>query len=407
MKRLFRIGFSTFIQSIIPILSWFLLGLTLDASLVNIFSITYPMQFIASIIKEIFGTGANIKQEKENNKNAVSSGIILGIVVGGIVFALFCIFSEQYLTFMSMDIATYKIFTIYSFLQIYISMVFQIIIEKFYFEDKDKKALIYTIIFNILNLVSLIGVSLITKRQLIVAITTLCILATFTLVLFALNIGKFKLDFNILTNIKYESDGIVAYIFMFVSYFFGYSTIFSFGAEYITAINFISLISDPQWDAYESMTIVAKIDIVHNNYNIKRHLKNGLIYASTLVLSVIILFFSLFNFYDVNFKIGLYFLLFQLTDLFICLPCYIVAPYIQLQHSYIKNTTNDIICYITRALLSVFLPTPYCCDIGQLSVSVISIIFYIIIFAKYYKINKDGTIEDKPRKINDQNKSNN
>ncbi len=141
MKRLLRIGFNTFIQSIIPILSWFLLGFTLDANLVNIFSITYPVQFISNIIKEIFGTGANIKQEKENNKNAVYSGMFMSVIVGAIVFGLFCGFSDKYLEFMSLDVATYQTFTIYSFLQIYITMIFLIIVENCILKKKTKSLL--------------------------------------------------------------------------------------------------------------------------------------------------------------------------------------------------------------------------------------------------------------------------
>ena len=71
MKRLFRIGSGLFIYSIIPILSWIVLSYVLgDNRISNVFSITYAIQFIWSILKYLFGSGANIRKEKENNKNS-------------------------------------------------------------------------------------------------------------------------------------------------------------------------------------------------------------------------------------------------------------------------------------------------------------------------------------------------
>ncbi len=44
MKRLFRVSFDILITSIVPIISWFLLGIILDNHLINVFSLTYPLQ---------------------------------------------------------------------------------------------------------------------------------------------------------------------------------------------------------------------------------------------------------------------------------------------------------------------------------------------------------------------------
>ena len=68
MKRLLRISFDLSLLSFIPIISWFLLGIIVDKNLINIFTLTYPLQFIYYIIKSIFSTGANISKEKDKNK---------------------------------------------------------------------------------------------------------------------------------------------------------------------------------------------------------------------------------------------------------------------------------------------------------------------------------------------------
>ena len=97
MKRLLKIGFDLSLLSFIPIISWFLLGIIVDKNLINIFTLTYPLQFIYYILKSIFSTGANINKEKDNNQNeekgckkcsktSVISMILLTFTFSGIIF---------------------------------------------------------------------------------------------------------------------------------------------------------------------------------------------------------------------------------------------------------------------------------------------------------------------------------
>ena len=86
MKRLLKISFNSAFFSFIPILSWFVLSLIVDKSLINVFTLTYPLQFIFLMIKSIFATGANISKEKDKNEFSVMSGIVLGIIVGLFIF---------------------------------------------------------------------------------------------------------------------------------------------------------------------------------------------------------------------------------------------------------------------------------------------------------------------------------
>ena len=123
MKRLLRIGFDLSLLSFIPILSWFLLGITVDKNLINIFTLTYPLQFIYYILKSVFSTGANISKEKDKNENAVMSGLLIGSIVSTIIFAIVILNIEKYISFMNMDITTYKTFAIYSVINIYMLRV--------------------------------------------------------------------------------------------------------------------------------------------------------------------------------------------------------------------------------------------------------------------------------------------
>ena len=113
MKKLLRIGFDLSLLSFVPILSWFLLGIIVDKNLINIFTLTYPLQFISYIIKSVFSTGANISQEKDKDENAVMSGLLLGTVISFFIFALILFNIDNYISFMNMDVKIYKTFAIY------------------------------------------------------------------------------------------------------------------------------------------------------------------------------------------------------------------------------------------------------------------------------------------------------
>ena len=85
MKRLLKISLDNLLLSFTPILSWLLLGIIIDKSLINIFTLIYPIQFICIILKNIFSNGANISREKDKNQNAVMSGLVIGGIISAIV----------------------------------------------------------------------------------------------------------------------------------------------------------------------------------------------------------------------------------------------------------------------------------------------------------------------------------
>ena len=198
MNRLLRISFNTAFLSLIPILSWFVIGILIDKNLTNVFTLTYPLQFVWLLLKSIFGTGANICKEKEKNENAVGSGMTLGSIIGLGIFGFVALNIESYISFMNMDIATYKEFALYSVIQLYIQLVFSFILEKLYFEDKNKLANKYCILFNMLNFITLIISSLLFSSKMAIVITTLLVIFLYLIFLIAKTYQKFKLEIHII-----------------------------------------------------------------------------------------------------------------------------------------------------------------------------------------------------------------
>lgn len=396
MKRLLRISFDLSLLSFIPIILWFLLGIIVDKNLINIFTLTYPLQFIYYIFRSVFSTGANISKEKDKNKDAVMSGLVIGSIISLITFLLILLNINEYINFMNMDVNIYKTFVIYSVIEIFISLEFAFILNKLYYEGQNKLANKYSIMFNLLNLVLLVGTSLITKNQSVIVITTLIPLFLFTLYIIIKNSDKFKLKLNIPKCIKYDSVELFNNIGFLLIFLFGLSNAINFGEKYTLALTFVALITDTQWDTAEAIVTAATIDISKNNFNYKEHRCNAYKLLSILFLTSLIMFSLLYRFYDLDFKITMIYFSFEIVN-FLIYPIYrIKTCYLQLEWSSFKTTGNKIISLFLRMILSLT-KTPFCTGIGQACSSVYQFITVSIFFKLNFKVDKKGNIIRKNR----------
>ena len=382
MKRLLRISFDLSLLSFIPIISWFLLGIIVDKNLINIFTLTYPLQFIYYIFKSIFSTGANVSKEKDNNKDAVMSGLFIGSILATIIFTLIALNVDNYINFMNMDVSIYRTFTIYSIFEIYISLEFAIILNKLYYEGKNELANKYSIVFNLLNFVLLIGTSLITKNQTIIVLATLIPLMIFTI---------FKLKLNLFKCIKYDSVELFENIAFLLIFLFGLSNALVFGEKYALALTFVALITDTQWDTVNAIVTAATIDISKNNFNYKYHRNNAYKLLGILFLTSLFMFVCLYGFYDLDFKITMIYFGFEIVN-FMIYPIYrIKTCYLQLEWSSFKTTSNKVVASILRMMMSL-LKTPFCTGIGQVSSSIYQFITVSLFFKLNYKVDRQGEV---------------
>lgn len=391
MNRLLRISLNLAFFSFIPILSWFALGIIVDSNLTNVFTLTYPLQFVWAMLKAVFGTGANISKEKDKNENAVLSGMTLGILVGIIVFGVVLFNIESYIKFMSMDVAIYKEFAMYSVVMLFMQLVFSLVLEKLYFENNNRLANIYCITFNILNFVTLVISALIFEDKMTIVITTLLVAFIYVLSVTIKSYKRFKFDCNVLKFIKYDSVEIFNNFSFFLIYFFGLSNALSFGEEYAIAITFVALITDTQWDAMSAISTVAKIDISKNEFNYKEHRSNAYKLLIVLMLTILLMFMTLYNLYNLNLKYTLIYLFFEIFN-FIIYPVYkIKTCYLQLEYSAIKTTANKIFTNVLRMFVSL-LKTPFCTGIGQVCSGIYQFITINFMFHKNFVLDDNGNV---------------
>lgn len=402
MKRLLRIAFNSAIFSFIPILSWFCLGLIVDKNLANIFTLTYPLQFIWLLLKSIFGTGSNISKQIDQDENAVLSGMTSGTIIGFIVFGLFALNLKSYIKFMNLDYEIYKEFALYSVIQLYIQLLFAFVLEKLYFEGKEKKANKYCIQLNLLNFVVLILSAIFIKNKISIIIITLLSIFIYTLAILIKQYRKFKLEIHIIKYIRYESVEIANNLLFFLIYLFGLSNALEYGEKYTVALNFVALITDTQWDSFDAITTVAKIDISKNKFNYTEHRNNAYRLLGFLAFTTFIMLLISYRFYELDLIITFIYLSFEMAN-FILYPIYTLKTcYLQLGKLAKNITTNKITAGVIRFFISL-IKTPYCTGIGQITSTLYQVITVNSMFYKNYEIDKKGNVIEKINTIRSKN----
>lgn len=387
MKRLLRIGFDIFITSFTPIITWFLIGIIINKDLINVFSLTYPLQCLMGIIISIFGVGANVSGIRDKNKNSANNGILYGIIISIILFGLIALNSKHYINFMNMNEDIYLIFCTYSILQILLQTVLYLILTKLYYLELNKKANKISILFNIINFITLIGIAFVTKNQLLTSIITLFILAIFDIILFVKSIDKIDFKLNLKNCFKYDSVSCSMNFMYFIIYLFGLSNSFSFGEKYVVAITFATLITDIQWDVSAAVKNVAKIDIVKEKFDYIEHFKNAIKFTLLLIISVILMGLIIYPIYNPNLLIVCIFIFLHIIDFAMTPFKNIKMCYLEIEYSPTKTTINTIIAYIIRTVISL-LPTPFCTIMGQICSSVYELIYAKVTYKKIKKIAK-------------------
>lgn len=391
MKRLLKICLDTSLLSFIPIVSWFLLGLILDSNLINVFTLTYPIQFVFYIFKSIFSTGANICQEKEKNKNAVMSGFVIGSIFAFLFFAILACNIDSYITFMNMDVTIYHNFATYSVLQVYIQLIFQFVLTKLYYEEKNDLANRYSILFNGINFFVLIACSLFFNNQVLIVTITLIAIGLFTCFITIKHMDRFHLHFNFLSFIKYDSVELVNNMFFFLIFLFGLSNAVVFGENYTLALTFVALITDCQWDTFDAIVVVAQIDISQGEFYMKEHLRNAYKLLQLLLLSTILMGAILIPFFRVELNLVIIYFMFELLN-FTIYPIYrIKTCFLQLEYSSGKVTTNKVFANIMRMLCS-FLATPFCTAIGQVLSSLSQFFILNQMFSQHFEFDETGLL---------------
>ena len=377
MRRLLQISLDTLLSSFMPIITWMLLGFILSKEISNVFSLTYPLQFVYLLFVSIFGIGPNITEKKLQKENVVMSNLLLGTIVVGI-FTLFLVFYiDQYISFMSMDPIIYHNYGIYAVFSIYFNFIIQIFSQKLYYENRNNSANKMNIIYHIFSFLSIIIFSLIFQNEMLAITISLMMqfLIICSIFLHYFHLAKGNVCF--VQNVKYTSFGILSNISMFLIYAIGLGNSFSYGEKYLTAINFEALTTDAQWDALSSIDTASRIDFAKDQFDYKKSLKNsyqllGLLIGSTLLMNII-----LYMYYTPDISILLIILSIQIFDMLITPLKALRMSYLQVNMNSKKINLYYLFSKLGRFLCS-FIPSAFCTYIGQVFSGLYLLIFSFI-----------------------------
>jgi hypothetical protein len=392
MKQLFKISFDLALNSLSPIVSWFVLSLILDSRLINIFSITYPIQFLWLLLRDIFATGANISGVKDKNPHAANSGILLGAVVSGVIFGGLALNIDHFIRLMNADPVIYHDFSIYIVLQLWIQLVVTLVIEKLYYRDENSRANKISFSFNLLNFAVLIGSALIFKQNIAIITTTLVVGGLFAIIISAKELKKFRFKLNILRAMKYNSMDILENIILFFVYLFGVGHAFGYGEDYALAITFAALVTDIQWDVATAIQIKAKIDIAKKRMNFKKSFREAYVLLAVLILTSVVAFLGMKNFYELNIKLAIIYTGIEYYA-YLMFPQYrLKMDFLQLEFSPMKTTFVKLSAMILRLVIVILLGpiTPFALMIGQVSAQMYQVIMINWIFHRRYHILNNG-----------------
>ena len=393
MKRLLQISFNTLLNSLLPIIMWILLGKIVDSNLVHIFTITYSFQFVTLFVY-IFGKGANITFEKDQQNEIVDNNIFLGTILSFIVTLIFCLYVDQYIAFLNLDPSLYHTYTIYAFILMFFQAVLRIICEKLYFKNENKTANELTLLFNIINLLSIVILSLLLTVDWVTILVTLVLDAILIIILLVKYIDSLSFKFLIRKNINYVSGDLLDSLGFFIIYIIGQRTTFEFGNLYLIAMNFTTLITDMQWDVSYVINSAATIDASKNKLNYKQSITNARKLTILLLFSIFVMGAILYSSYKPSLWITALFLGTQIIDLCFSPKIWIRQQFIHINYSAEKNAFHRKIYALIRIIFS-FIPTPFCTYLGQLVALFYEILVYDIYYnKKFYIKNNYLSIKD-------------
>ena len=391
MKQLIRISFDTLVNSVFFILFCIVLTVLVDDNILSIFTLTYPIQLLPSILKTVFATGPNILKEKHGRDDDVFSALTVGIIITVLIFFILLLNIDNYINFMNGNYIDKKELVSFFIIEIFFQTILGYILTIFYYKSDNELANKVSLSFNLINLIVIILAALIFDNNILIILTTTILMSVYLIILLFKVYKKFIFKFNILEWIKYDLVSLVDDSLLLVGYLFSLSSAMIYGEQYSAALAFSSLITDIQWDISYSISTVAKINISKKKFNYKEHLKNSYKLIAILILSIFVMFIIAYPIYKPDLLITFSYLIFHIID-FIIYPVYKTKTcYLQFEYSIIKTNINNLINKVIRVLLSL-LVTPYATVIAQLCSSLYQYFSMNILFLKHYKINNKGNV---------------
>lgn len=399
MGKLVKIGITNSIGSIMPILMWYLIGITYGSEFQNMFTLTYAFQFIYLLLFNIFVNGS-IKYQKKENNSQDNSYCISGIMIGAIIFTLIIVVVQvnlqSVLNYYEIEYNTYKemyIFGIVNLLLDYLLLSFKTILQ---YSENNKGAFNITLVYYLSKIINIFIIRLFTTgiKQFCLAHITLSALIITLIVVKNREIFKaFKFKTNILNYMKYSLKDIPSSIGMLIIYGLGISKVTTNSSVFLASYNAVAMSTDTQWDILSSsIDTNTSIKVLNNEYekNKKKLFVGSIAYSILLMISSIIIMLLLYITSD-NLSIDVMFTMFLIECSWF--PIYAIR-YTMMSWLSIENPCKEIVIistsnYILRTFASMTLTSNYALSIGVMISAIYANTLDIILYFRKHKTNSN------------------
>ncbi len=422
--RLLKLDITTFLTSLAPILSLYILGGFINKEIIGVFGFTYAFQFLWCM----FSRGLNhpiflyafkdVKSDKNRTMSIVFSGCCIFALIELIAYTLFMFNAKQFLFLLKVPnelIDICYIYTIYAIaaigLQLFDFMVFSFYEYTGRLEQNNKLGFLYALIrvggallYVFLNKSMTLNFPL----QLCILILPLLSFSLIMLLKVLHEMMQYQLHFTweFLKAFKYGIRDILKGILNSIGNFIGTKNINLAGTATTTSNSngstafqyaFITTVTDVQWDCACEESALVSLDIAsepikYNNIsqiNDKR-LLNILkldIIAGYIVLSIIFILafviLGILNFFLTITDYMLLNMLFDILGMIIDTPYYAMSSFLNSLGRYKELSIISIIAVTIRIFAS-SIRSIYAVNIGMLTSACIQIILTISLFL-YYK----------------------
>lgn len=398
LKNLFKIAATDCLQSLIPILAWYLVGIIYqDSDYFNIFTLTYYFQFVYSTIYSMFINGS-IKYAKKNNKpmDLGYCAIIEGSFVMVVTIIIASCNVENLLNYFSVGLK-YKPFYIMSLVFLTLDMISCGTAKVMQYQDNDAEAFKLTIRYQIIKCISIVVARLfyfINKNVFNINVTvtiTIILLTTYVLIQTRKHFKITHIYINCLQGWKIEFPELVSEISMFIIYFFGIQKSVSSSAVFLAAYNMAAMCTDTQWDILSSAIDTNTTKEVCNksyNKNKKSIYIASIIYANTLLLSSILMLFIGRTLFEFSLIDSLTIVFIECSTFIIYAIKYIETAWLKIQYAGIWMVIITAVGYVFRIILSFILTNKYRLSLAVFALAIYSFICFTILY--FFKEGKEN-----------------
>lgn len=419
--RLLKLDITTFLTSLSPILSLYILGGFIDKEIISVFGFTYAFQFLWSM----FSRGLNhpiflyafkdIKNDKDKTMSIVFSGCSVFLLLEIIAYLLFLFYAKQYLILLKVPnrlIDICYIYTIYAIAAIGLQVIDFMVFSYYEYTDRLEQNNKLGFLYALIRVGGALLYVFLNKSMTLHFTLQLCILilplTSFILIILLKMLSELKhyqiyFTWEFLKGFKYGTRDILKDILNTIGNFVGTRNTYlagtATGANGSTAFQyaFITTITDVQWDCNHEGGTLVSLDIASkpikynriNQINDKR--LNTILKADIIAGYIVFGIISLLTFFILGIinhflpitKYMLFNMTFDLIGMILHTPHYALSSLLNALGAYRELTAIAFISVIVRILGS-SIKSIYAVNIGMIMGVILNFILALSLFL-YYK----------------------